>query len=156
MTAGPFVGDLIPDFASRNQFGEPVDSVDLRGTTSVLIFYPWAYSSICGGELAQLRDLHQLFVERGVRVLAISCDAMFTLRAYADAEDFGFELLTDHWPHGAIARSFGIFDESAGCSLRGTFLIAPDSSVAFREVNPIGEARDLATVLAELPGQRAE
>lgn len=156
MTVGPLVGDLVPDFISRNQFGEPVGSADLAGMTSLLIFYPWAYSSICGGELAQLRSLDEQLTERDVRVLAISCDAMFTLRAYADAERFGFELLTDHWPHGEIARAFGIFSETAGCSLRGTFVLDPGGRVAFRQVNPIGEARDFTTVLAELGDQRAE
>ena len=59
-------------------------------------------------------------------MLAVSCDAMFTLRAYADAERIGFDLLTDHWPHGAIAQAYGVFDEQAGCALRGTFVLDAD------------------------------
>ncbi len=61
-----------------------------------------------------------------MRVLGISCDAMFSLRAYADAERVPFDLLTDHWPHGAIARAYGIFDEQAGCALRATFVLDAD------------------------------
>ena len=56
----------------------------------------------------------------GARVLAVSCDAMYTLRAYADAGGIAFDLLSDHWPHGAIAQAYGVFDELAGCARRGT------------------------------------
>ena len=72
------------------------------------------------------------FAAAGARVLAISCDAMFTLRAFADAEDLPFDLLTDHWPHGAIARRYGIFDEQAGCSLRGSFVLDVEGRVIWR------------------------
>ena len=89
----------------------------------MIAFYPWAFSGICRGELAALRDDHDKFRDLGVRVVAVSCDAMFTLRAYADAERIGFDLLTDHWPHGQIAKAYGVFDDQAGCALRGTFLL---------------------------------
>ena len=81
-------------------------------------------------------------------MVAISCDAMFTLRAYADAEGLPFDLLTDHWPHGEIARAYGVFDEEAGCALRGSFLLDADGLVRWSVVNGIGEARDIAAHLA--------
>ncbi len=144
------VGQSAPDFTARNQHGEPVTLSSLRGAPVVVLFYPWAFSGICRGELAAVRDDHQRFVDAGVRVLAVSCDAMFTLRAYADAEQIGFDLLTDHWPHGAIARAYQVFDETAGCALRGTFVLDAEGIVTWRVVNGIGEARDLADVLAQV------
>ena len=120
------VGQPAPDFSARNQHGELVTAAALRGSTTVLFFYPWAFSSICRAELADIRDDHDRFSAVGARVLAVSCDAMFTLRAYADAEHIGFDLLTDHWPHGAIARAYGVFDEQAGCALRGSFVLDAD------------------------------
>ena len=78
-------GAPAPDFSTRNQYGQTVSLGDLRGAPSVLIFYPWAFSSICTGELRSLRDRWQRFDELGARVVAVSCDAMFALRAYADA-----------------------------------------------------------------------
>ena len=144
------VGQPAPDFTARNQHGEPVTLSALRGAPAVVLFYPWAFSGICRGELAAVRDDHQRFVDSGVRVLAVSCDAMFTLRAYADAERIGFDLLTDHWPHGAIARAYKVFDEDAGCALRGTFVLDAEGVVTWRVVNGIGEARDLADVLHQL------
>ena len=56
-------------------------------------------------------------------VVAVSCDAMFSLRGYADGERIGFDLLSHHWPHGQIAKAYGVFDDQAGCAVRGTFLL---------------------------------
>lgn len=148
--AGIAPGVPAPDFSTRNQHGQPVTPAEIRGAPALLIFYPWAFSSICTGELRELRDDWHRFDELGVRVLAVSCDTMFTLRAYADAERLPFDLLTDHWPHGAIARAYGVFDERAGCALRGSFLLDDEGLVRWRVVNGIGEARDLAEHLAAL------
>ena len=139
-----------PDFTARNQHGEQVSPAALRGAPAVLIFYPWAFSGICRGELAAVRDSHERFTAAGARVLAISCDAMFTLRAYADAEEIGFDLLSDHWPHGVIANAYGVFDADAGCALRGTFVLDAEGVITWRTVNGIGEPRDLADVLGRL------
>jgi mycoredoxin-dependent peroxiredoxin len=150
--AGPtgLVGQRAPDFTARNQHGELVGTAGLRGAPAVLLFYPWAFSSICRTELAAVRDEHDRFSFAGARVLAVSCDAMFTLRAYADAEHIGFDLLSDHWPHGAIARAYGVFDEQAGCALRGSFVLDAAGLVTWQVVNGIGEPRDLAQLLKGL------
>jgi mycoredoxin-dependent peroxiredoxin len=144
----PRAGQPAPDFSSRTQHGQSLGLSDLRGRPAVLVFYPWAFSSICTGELSGLRAAAGDFEAAGARVVAISCDAMFTLRAYAEAEDLPFDLLTDHWPHGAIARAYGVFDEQAGCSLRGSFVLDADGRITWSVVNQIGEARDLAAHLA--------
>lgn len=149
MTA-PAVGDLAPNFSSRNQHGQPIALSDLRGSPVVLVFYPWAFSGICTSELRGLREHAVDFETAGVRLLAVSADAMFTLRAYAEAEDIPFDLVTDHWPHGAIARRYGVFDSEVGCALRGSFVLDPNGVVTWRVVNGIGEARDLTDHLRAL------
>jgi peroxiredoxin len=143
-------GQPAPQFTARNQHGEQVSLAALRGAPVVIVFYPWAFSRICRGELAALRDDQARFRSAGARVLAVSCDSMFTLRAYADAEGIDFDLLTDHWPHGAIARTYGVFDHEAGCALRGTFVLDAAGVVTWRAVNGIGEPRDLADLLDRL------
>lgn len=147
---GAGVGAPAPGFSTRNQHGQTVSLADLAGGPAVLVFYPWAFSSICTGELHGLRDRWRRFDERGARVVAISCDAMFTLRAYADAEALPFDLLTDHWPHGAIARAYGVFDDDTGAALRGSFVLNAAGVVRWRTVNGIGEARDIEQHLAAL------
>jgi len=139
-----------PEFFARNQHGEVVSLSALRGAPVVLLFYPWAFSSICRGELAAVRDNHDRFTAAGARVLAMSCDSMFTLRAYADAERIGFDLLSDHWPHGVIAAAYGVFDADAGCALRATFVLDAEGGISWRTVNGIEEPRDLAPLLDRL------
>jgi mycoredoxin-dependent peroxiredoxin len=142
------LGQPAPSFTARNQHGEPLALSGLRGAPTVIIFYPWAFSSICRDELAAVRDDHERFVALRARVLAVSCDAMYTLRAYADAEGIPFDLLSDHWPHGAIARAYGVFDEQAGCARRGTFVVDSAGLITWLQVNQINEPRELAAVLA--------
>ena len=143
----PAVGERAPDFRTRNQDGETVTLSGLLDATEggrvLLVFYPWAFSGICTGELGALRSAHADLAAAGVRVVALSCDAMFTLRAFAEAEDLPFDLLTDHWPHGAIAREYGVFDDEAGCALRGSFLIDGSGTVTWSVLHGIGEPRDI-------------
>ena len=155
------VGARAPEVRSRNQHGETVSLADLLGSSGrpgpvapvLLVFYPWAFSGICTGELAALRDGHADLAAAGVRVVALSCDAMFTLRAFAKAEDLPFDLLSDHWPHGAIAREYGVFDDEAGCALRGSFLLDASGTVTWSVLNGIGEPRDVLEHLQVAAGR---
>jgi peroxiredoxin len=140
------VGERAPDFRTRNHHGETVLLSELVAASDgplLVVFYPWAFSGICTGEMAALRQGHADLVAAGVRVVAVSCDAMFTLRAFAEAEDLPFDLLSDHWPHGAIAREYGVFDDEAGCALRGSFLLDASGTITWRVLNGIGEPRDI-------------
>lgn len=151
----PRVGSQAPDFTARNQHGEQFRLSEYRGRRAVvLVFYPYAFSRVCTSELGALRDRPELLA--GAEFVAISCDPMFTLRAYADAERLPFGLLSDFWPHGAIASAYGVFDAERGCALRGTFVIDQAGIVGWSVVNAIPEARDpdeYAEALARLhPG----
>jgi len=79
-----------------------------------------------------------------VKVLAISTDPVFSLKAFREKEGFDFPLLSDFWPHGATAQAYGAFNEKAGMALRGTFLVDAEGSIAFAEVNSPGDAREQA------------
>jgi peroxiredoxin len=140
---GLSVGDMAPDFSLPNQFGEPISLSGLRGTPVAIVFYPFAFSGICTQELGELRDGMDDFAEAGVRVLAISADTKYTLRAYAEAEDYNFELLSDFWPHGAAASAYGVFDRVRGMAGRSTFLLAANGSVADMFASPAGLGRPL-------------
>lgn len=149
--AGLAVGERAPEFTLRDQNGADVSLADFRGDKSVLlVFYPWAFSGICTGELTEIRDDLGAFVSDDVQVLTISCDAMFSLRAYADRDGYFFPLLSDFWPHGEVARAYGVFDEQAGVALRGTFLVDPDGFVRWSLVTGIGERRDFSGYHAAL------
>src|SRR3954468_13637276 len=136
------VGDAAPDFSLPDQDRQVVTLTDLRGDPVLLVFYPFAFSGICTGELCQLRDELAAYTDAGVKVLAISTDPVFSLKAFREKEGFDFPLLSDFWPHGATAQAYGIFNEKAGMALRGTFLVDAEGKVAFAEVNQPGDARE--------------
>ena len=137
-------GQPAPDFELPDTHGTPVRLSALRGTPVTLVFFPFVFSGICTSELCELRDNLADFTARGVRLLGISTDAMFAQRAWAEAEGFGFDLLSDFWPHGEVARAYGVLDERSGHALRGSFLIDADGVVRWSVVNPRGQARELA------------
>ncbi len=150
------VGATAPDFALKDQHGQTVSLSDFRGRQSVLlVFYPWSFSRICTGELGEIRDALPTMQSDDAAVVAVSCDAMFTQRVYAEQEGLEFPVLSDFWPHGAVASAYGVFDETLGAALRGTFLVDKDGTVRWRVVNGVGEARDLRDYQRILSGSSA-
>ncbi|GII79825.1 peroxiredoxin [Sphaerisporangium rufum] len=147
------VGDRAPDFELRDQHGAPVRLSDLRGGPVLLVFYPLAFSGVCQGELRDVRDGLAAPLPGGVRVLTVSVDSMFAQRAWADREGFDFPMLSDFWPHGEVARAYGVLDEDRGVAVRGTFVIDGEGVVRWKAVHPIPSARDIPEyrqVLAEI------
>lgn len=148
----PAVGEPAPDFELVNQFGEPVRLSSFRGQNVVLVFYPFAFSGVCTGELCEIRDNLAAFEDARATVLAVSVDSKFSLRAYAEKEGYGFDLLADFWPHGAVASTYGVFDPEIGMAGRGTFIIDAAGTIRHVVVNPRGQARDLAEYRDVLAG----
>jgi peroxiredoxin len=139
------VGQQAPDFELKDQHGTPVRLSGFRGKKNVvLVFYPLAFSGVCSGELAAMRDEFPEASRDDVELLTVSVDSGYALRAWSDAEQFGFALLSDFWPHGGVARSYGVFDENLGIATRGTFVIDKDGVVRWKVVNPVLQARDIA------------
>ncbi len=139
------VGEQAPDFELPDQHGTPVRLSSFRGAKHVvLIFYPLAFSGVCSGELAAIRDDFGESSREDVEVLTVSVDSTFAHRSWSDAEHFEFALLSDFWPHGAVATLYGVFDSERGIATRGTFIIDSGGVVRWKVVNPIPQARDLA------------
>ncbi|SEF35357.1 Peroxiredoxin [Amycolatopsis pretoriensis] len=137
------VGSEAPDFTLNDYNKQPVQLSSFRGDKPVLlVFYPFAFSGICTGELCQLRDEFADYDGKGVQVLGVSVDTPFSLKAWAEKEGYQFPLLSDFWPHGEVAQAYGVFNSDAGLAVRGTFLIDTSGVVRFAEVNAPGEARD--------------
>ncbi|MFR9804434.1 peroxiredoxin [Pseudonocardia sp. RS010] len=139
----PEVGTKAPDFTLKDQDKQEVSLSSFQGDKAVLVvFYPFAFSGICTGELCTVRDDLSSFQNDDVQILAVSTDPTFSLKAWATAENYTFPLLSDFWPHGEVAKAYGVFNEGAGMAVRGTFLVDTDGVVRFAEVNQPGEARD--------------
>ena len=139
------VGEVAPDFTLSNQHGEELTLSELVAEGPVaLVFFPLAFSGICTGELCELRDNLAVFNDAKVRLVGVSVDSVFSLKVWAEQEGYEFSILSDFWPHGAVAREFGAFVEKRGIATRATVIIGTDRKVlASFETSP-GEARDFA------------
>jgi len=147
------VGQLAPDFELVDQARRPVRLSEYRGKKVVLVFYPFAFSSVCGGELCVIRDNVGELQNAEVQVLTVSVDSVQVHRAWAQAQGFDYPLLADFWPHGVVAETYGVFSAEIGAALRGTFILDREGVVRWKVVNAVPNARDLETyrqVLADL------
>lgn len=138
------VNEYAPDFELVNQHGETVKLSDFKGKKPiVLVFYPLSFSGICTGELCELRDNFAVFERKDVELLAISVDSKFVQRQFAEQEGYKFNVLADFWPHGAVAKSYGVFIEEAGIANRATFVINQDGLLIAKFITAPGQARNL-------------
>jgi peroxiredoxin len=138
------VGDLAPDFELQDQNRQPVRLSSYRGKKNVVIvFYPLAFTNTCQGEMCAIRDSIADFDSDDVQTLAISVDSAATHKRWAEEQGYTFPLLADFWPHGEVAKSYGIFEEAFGIATRGTFIVDKEGKVAYKVVNAIPDARDL-------------
>ncbi len=138
------IGHPAPEFALKSQHGQLVRLSDFRGANAVVVvFYPWAFTGVCEGELHELQEHLDEFQNDDVAVLAVSTDSMYALRAFADREGFTLPMLADFWPHGAVAESYDVFDARVGVALRGTFVIDTSGVLRWSVTNAIGDARNL-------------
>jgi peroxiredoxin len=149
--SGLEIGGPAPDFTLRDQFGQDVTLSSYRDKkVVVLFFYPFAFSGVCTGEMAGIRDRLDEFMTFDTEALAISCDPMFALRAFADADGLNFPLLSDFWPHGAVARAYDVFDERSGAARRSSYVIDKQGRVRWSVHNANADGRDLDEHLREL------
>jgi peroxiredoxin len=137
------VGEKAPDFSLRDQNGETRTLSSFAGRALAVVFYPWAFSRVCTGELGALQANLTDLQGDDRALVAVSCDPMFSLRAFADADGLTFPLLSDHWPHGAVARGFGVFNTQTGAADRSTFILDGDGRVRWTVHNAIPDARDM-------------
>ncbi|MFE9400754.1 peroxiredoxin [Streptomyces sp. NPDC006530] len=145
------VGTLAPEFELKDNHGRTVRLSDFRGEKNVvLLFYPFAFTGVCTGELCELRDNLPKFVNDDTQLLAVSNDSIHTLRVFAEQEGLEYPLVSDFWPHGEVSRAYGVFDEDKGCAVRGTFIIDKEGVVRWTVVNALPDARDLNEYLKAL------
>ncbi|MEX1164891.1 MAG: peroxiredoxin [Nitriliruptor sp.] len=137
------IGDVAPDFELKDQTGQPVRLSDYRGKKAVvLVFYPLTFTGTCEAELCGIRDSIETFRNDDVETLAVSVDSPPAHQRWATEQGFDFPLLSDFWPHGDVARTYGVFEEKFGVAARATFVIDRDGQVVYTDRNPVPEVRD--------------
>jgi peroxiredoxin len=144
-------GEPAPEFTLKDQHNQDVSLADFRSVKNVvLMFYPYAFTRVCHGELHEVQDALALLENDDVQVLTVSVDTVFAHRVWGEQEGFTFPLLADFWPHGAVAQKYGVFDDQRGCAIRGTFLVDRAGVVRWVDVQPVPDARDLDALLSAL------
>jgi peroxiredoxin len=137
------IGQPAPDFSLRATTGDTVSLDQFKGQKPVtLVFIPFAFTGVCEGELCAIRDDLGPFEQAGADVVAISCDTAPTQKLWAEQQGYTFPLLSDFWPHGEVAKSYGAFNDERGCANRVTVVIGKDGIVVDRfETENLGTPR---------------
>ncbi|MFN8559440.1 MAG: redoxin domain-containing protein [Dehalococcoidia bacterium] len=143
------VGQEAPDFTLRDENNQEVTLSALRGQPVMIAFYPFAFSGVCQGEMCEIRDAWPDFLATGAKVLAISRDSRFALKAWKDQQNFQHTLLAD--TKGDVAKKYGAWNEQVGAAERLSVVVGKDGKVTYvtRSEN-LGTPRDQKQALAAL------
>lgn len=145
------IGSQAPDFELSDQHGVKVTLSSFREKKNVVIlFYPFSFTGTCTGELCAIRDDLTDFQNDAVQLVAISCDSMFSQRAFAEAQGYKFPVLSDFWPHGEVSTRYGVFKEDRGCAIRGTFIVDKAGILRWQVINAMGDARSISDYKAAI------
>lgn len=130
------VGEAAPDFKLRDQDGEEVALSDYRGRRVLLIFYPADFSPVCGDQLSVYQEVKPELTERGVELVGISVDNVWTHKAFREKLGIDTTLLADFEPKGEVARAYGSYIDGAGIANRTLVLVDADGTVAWTYESP--------------------
>lgn len=137
-------GDEAPDLELRDQTGQPVRLSDYRDKKAVVLaFIPFPFTRTCDSEACGIRDRIDVLRGDDVETIVVTVHAPPVHRTWAEQQGFEFPILSDFWPHGEVARSYGVFNEQIGASDRGTFVIDRSGTIRYAEHHGLGEHRDL-------------
>lgn len=136
------VGDEAPEFELRDENRQLFKLSDHRGKNVVLNFYPAAFSGVCSLQMPKIQEQKTLFGEDTV-VLGVSVDGPAAQLAFKTQTGIDFPLLSDFYPHGAVAEKYGVL-LPVGVAERAVIGIDKDGRVRYINVNPILEVPDLA------------
>jgi len=124
-----------PDFALQRRAGPPFTRADLQGGTTILVFYPFAFSPVCTEQLAVYNELLPDFAERGATLYGVSCDSVWSQDAFRERLGVEIEQLSDFEPKGATCRAFGVL-HPGGFPQRALVLTGPDAVVRWSYETP--------------------
>ncbi len=140
---GIATGDRAPEFDLEEAPGRPrVRLSDFRGTRNVLlVFHPYAFTSVCSEEALDLQENLRAFRDAGTEIVFVSCDTPAARQAWKEQLGATYTFASDFWQHGAAAKAYGVFDEQTGAPIRGTFLIDKDGTVIWTLVKDTSTRR---------------
>jgi peroxiredoxin len=122
-------GSEVPEFTLRREDGETFTRDDLAGKTTVLVFYPFAFSSVCTDQFQIYEEVLDDFAAQGATLYGVSTDASDSQRAFRESLGVTIPMLSDFEPKGATAKAFGAYFEPGGMTTRALVIVGPDQKV---------------------------
>jgi peroxiredoxin len=142
------IGSQAPDFSLKDQNGKTVKLSSFKGKKILLSFRPLAWTSVCHDQMRLLEENHLSFDTVNTVALGIGVDSAPSNKAWAQSMDIkNTRLLSDFWPHGEVARAYGIFRDKDGFSERANIVIDEEQKVMFTKVYPTSQLPDLEEIL---------
>jgi len=142
------IGSKAPDFTLKDHNGKSVKLSSFRGKKVLLSFRPLAWTAVCQDQMRSLEQNHIAFDELNTVALGIGVDSVPSNKAWAQAMDVkNTRLLSDFWPHGEIAKSYGIFREKDGFSERASIVLDEDQKVIFTKIYPLAQLPEIEEIL---------
>jgi peroxiredoxin len=132
-------GTPAPDFSLAREDGSTFTRADLEGRTTVLVFYPFAFSPVCTDQLNLYEEVLEDFAAQGATLYGVSCDSTWTQTAFKEKLGISIEQLSDFEPKGAACRAFGVL-HPGGFPQRALVIVGPDGVVKWsHEADSPGE-----------------
>ncbi|MGY4687642.1 peroxiredoxin [Petrotoga sp. DB-2] len=142
------VGDAAPNFKLKDQNGDEISLSGFKGKKVLLSFHPLAWTGVCETQMKNLDLKYDELEKLNVVPLGISVDSSPSKKAWAQNMKINkLKLLSDFWPHGEVARKYGIFDEENGFSKRANFLIDEEGKIEFVKVYELRDQPDLNEIM---------
>jgi peroxiredoxin len=121
-------GTKVPDFKLTTEGGDSFTQADLRGKTTVLVFYPFAFSPVCTDQLQVYEKSLPEIQAQGADIYGVSCDSGWAQKAFREKLDVSIEQLSDFEPKGAACTAFGVL-HPGGFPQRALVIVGPDGIV---------------------------
>jgi peroxiredoxin len=145
------LGSKAPDFALKDQNGKTVKLSGLAGKRVLLSFRPMAWTAVCHDQMKSLEDNHAKLDSLNAVALGIGVDSVPSNKAWAASMAIkNTSLLSDFWPHGEVAKSYGVFREKEGSSERANILVDEEGKVIFAKTYPIAQQPDIEEIMKSL------
>jgi peroxiredoxin len=145
------VGDMAPDFTLKDHNGKDVTLSSFRGKKVVLGFHPLAWTGVCATQMQNLEKYHDRMAGLNAVALGISIDTSFSKHAWAKSLKIEkTPLLADFWPHGGVAKSYGVFNDEIGASKRTVFIVDEEGKVIWHKIYPAKEVPDMEEIIKAL------
>lgn len=142
------VGDDAPDFTLKDQNEEKFHAADCEGKRVLLSFHPLAWTQVCADQMKSLEANQDAFAELNTIAVGLSVDSRFSKKAWA--ETLGIKrtkLLADFWPHGGVAKDYGLFIDKIGIANRANVIVDEKGDIAFVKVYDIPQLPDITEIL---------